>query len=367
MSVDAEPLGVLRAQEEFNPSGIYLNTATIGLPPRRGVDAVRAALDAWESGLARPQDYEPAVDRARRLYAEFVAVDPARVSVGHQVSVFAGLVAASVPSGAEVLTVEGDFTSILFPFFAQAVRGVRVREVRLADLMSAITPDTYLVAVSAVQSATGQIADLDGLARAAESGTRVLLDVTQAVGWLPIDAGRYTWTVASGYKFLLAPRGTCFATVSPPGDDLIPHAAGWYAGAEIWSSVYGSPLRLASDARRFDISPAWFSWIGQVEALDLLVRVGRQALHDHATHLAAEFESRVGLPQSGSAILSLGVGRETADRLRESGAVTVVRAGRTRLSFHLHNTQDHVDTLTQVFTDTGWTPDDQAPVEAENT
>jgi hypothetical protein len=38
-------------------------------------------------------------------------------------------------------------------------------------------------------------------------------------------------------------------------DGLTPHYAGWYAGDDPWSSVYGGPLRLASDARRFDVSP----------------------------------------------------------------------------------------------------------------
>ncbi len=352
---------------QFSPDGIYLNTATIGLPPRGSVDAIRAAMDDWQAGRARPQDYDPYVDAARRRYAHLVGVDTSRVSIGNQVSIFAGLVAAAVPSGAEVLTAKGDFTSILFPFLAQAGRAVRVREVDLADLVSAITDDTHLVAVSAVQSASGAIADLDGLADAAAAGTRVLLDVTQAAGWLPIDADRFTWTVAAGYKFLLAPRGTCFATVGSNGDDLIPHAAGWYAGNEIWSSVYGSPLRLAADARRFDTSPAWFSWIGQATTLDLLDGIGRNTLHQHATGLAGEFEARLGLPPSGSAIVSLGTRPATAERIRRDGIVTVVRAGRTRVSFHLHNTLADVDAIADAFLSTGWTPADQHHTGPENT
>jgi selenocysteine lyase/cysteine desulfurase len=358
---------IAAVRDQFSPDGIYLNTATIGLPPRRSVDAIRAALDDWQAGRIRPQHYDPYVDAARRLYAQLVHVDTSRVSIGSQVSIFAGLVAASVPPGAEVLTVTGDFTSILFPFLAQASRDVRVREVDLADLVAAITDDTYLVAVSAVQSATGAVADLDGLADAAAAGTRVLLDITQAAGWLPIDAGRYTWTVASGYKFLLAPRGTCFATVGPAGNDLIPHAAGWYAGDDIWSSVYGSPLRLAADARRFDTSPAWFSWIGQAATLDLLVGIGRDVLHQHATGLAGEFESRLGLPPSGSAIVSLGTRPATAERIRDAGIVTVVRAGRTRVSFHVHNTVGDVDAIADSFLSTGWTPADHHHAGQENT
>ncbi len=38
--------------------------------------------------------------------------------------VFAGLIAANLPHGSEVLTATGDFTSILFPFYAQSGRGI---------------------------------------------------------------------------------------------------------------------------------------------------------------------------------------------------------------------------------------------------
>jgi selenocysteine lyase/cysteine desulfurase len=66
------------------------------------------------------------------------------------VSVFAGLIAANLPDGSEVLTATGDFTSILFPFYAQAGRGVRLREVPLKRIAEYVTSATTLVAVSAV-------------------------------------------------------------------------------------------------------------------------------------------------------------------------------------------------------------------------
>lgn len=339
----AAPIAAVR--HEFSPSGVYFNTATVGLPPRRTVKAVREALDDWQRGESVPQNFDAAVARSRDLYAQLVGVVSAQVSVGSQASVFAGLVAAAVPDGAEVLVASGDFTSVLFPFLAQAGRGVRVREVPLGDLVDAIKPETYLVAVSAVQSGSGQIVDLQGLAEAVATGTRVYLDTTQAVGWLPIDAASFTWTVCSGYKFLLAPRGTCFATTTEVEHTVIPHTAGWYAGDDIWNSIYGTPLRLADDARRFDVSPAWFSWVGQAESLDLLVGIGSADLHQHATRLAAAFETRMGLPVSGSAVVSLQTTDDSAERLRQAGIACAQRAGRTRVSFHVHNNSADVDAL----------------------
>jgi len=153
------------------------------LPPRCCLTAVQAALREWQVGRANPADYDAPLDAARRAYAGLVNVDPTLVAVGSQVSVFAGLVAAGLPAGSEVLTAVGDFTSILFPFHAQAARGVRVREVPLEEIADAVTSTTTLVSVSAVQSADGRLVDLDRLEEAcALTGTKVLLDTTQAVG-----------------------------------------------------------------------------------------------------------------------------------------------------------------------------------------
>ncbi|HEY5181508.1 MAG TPA: aminotransferase class V-fold PLP-dependent enzyme [Dermatophilaceae bacterium] len=333
------------ARLEFDAEGVYLNTATSGLPPRRSQEALQKVLTQWRVGRAKAPDHDMALNAARSSYAGLVGVEPSAVAVGGQVSVFAGLIAASLPDGCEVLTVAGEFASVAFPFLAQAGRGVKVREVPLERLAESVTAGTTLVAVSAVQSADGRLADLDALARAADaSGARVLLDTTQAVGWLPVDASRFAYTVCAGYKWLLAPRGTCFFTVQPElTGDLIPHNAGWYAGAQRWDSLYGSPLRLAADAWRFDVSPAWHSWVAQAPALDLLNEIGPTALHTHALGLANRFRAGVDLSPGDSAIVSLSTGPDVGAILERAGIVASIRSGRLRLAFHINNSTDDAD------------------------
>lgn len=331
--------------DEFAPQVTYLNTASLGLPPRRSIAALQAALDQWRAGTAAPPDYDDVLSTARSAYARLVGVDPTAVALGSQVSVFAGLVAASLPEGSEVLAVEGEFTSVVFPFLAQHRRGVRVREVPLDQLAASVTERTALVAVSAVQSADGRLADLDALTTAcAATGTRVLLDTTQAVGWLPVDASRFAYTTGGGYKWLLSSRGTCFFTIAAGlMDELIPHTAGWYAGADRWDSLYGAPLRLAADARRFDVSPAWHPWVTQVPALELLADIGAPALHAHAVGLANRFRAGMGLTAGDSAIVSVAADDGARARMQQAGVVGSVRAGRVRLAFHLYNTDADAD------------------------
>ena len=347
---NSDELGrVSAAQQQFEAEGVYLNTASLGLPPKATMAALAGALEDWRLGRASPPDYDLPLSTSRQAYARLVGVDPGSVAVGSQVSVFAGLVAAALPDKSQVLTARNEFTSIVFPFMAHNGRGVRVREVPLEQLADAVTTGTRLVAVSAVQSADGRVADLDALVEAcAATGTQVLLDTTQAVGWLPIDAGRFAYTTGGGYKWLLAPRGTAFFTVAADlAEDLVPHNAGWYAGEDPWTSIYGGPLRLAADARQFDVSPVWHAWVGQAPALELLAAVGASALHQHALHLANRFLAGVGLAPGNSAIVSLEGDAQASKRLASAQVATSLRSGRLRLAFHINNTNDDADRAAQ--------------------
>jgi selenocysteine lyase/cysteine desulfurase len=330
--------------EDFAAGPGFLDTASIGLPPVATTDAMRDALTAWAEGRARPPDYDPVVAAARSSFARLVGVTPEDVCIGNQVSSLAGLVAAALPDGAHVVAARGDFTSVLFPFLAQADRGVRVTLVALGDLPDAIGPGTDLVAVSAVQSATGALADLDAIAAAAAThGARTFVDATQACGWLPLDARRFDFLACATYKWLLSPRGTAFMAVRPARvAEIRPNAAGWYAGADVWSSIYDGPLRLAESARRLDVSPAWLCWVGTVPSLAHIERVGVAAIHAHDVGLADRFRAALGLEPAGSAIVAIDR-PGAAERLAGAGIRASTRAGAARLAFHLYNTEDDVD------------------------
>jgi len=336
------------ARKEFEPENVYVNTASIGLPPRRALDALAGAIDTWRTGRAEAAAYDSVVTRARDRFAELVGTTPARVAIGNQVSTFSALIATALPKSAVVLGVEEDFTSVLFPFLAHADRGVTVKTVPLAGLVDAIRPGVDLVAVSAVQSADGRVVPggLDALAAAAaRHGCMTYVDATQAVGWLPFKADAFDFVSCAAYKWLMSPRGTAFGVVRPERLGMLrPLYAGWYAGDNPWTAIYGPPLRLADDARRLDISPAWLSWVGTVPALDLLAEVGIDAIHRHDVALANAMRSRMGMPPSDSAIVTV-----TADdglaRLGAAGVKAAVRAGAVRLSFHLYNTEADVDAV----------------------
>jgi len=165
------------------------------------------------------------------------------------------------------------------------------------------------------------------------------------MGWLPLDCGRFDYTACGAYKWLLCPRGTAYFTIRPERrDELLPHAAGWYAGEEVASLYYGAPLRLAADARRFDISPAWLSWVGVAPALELLCDVGVDAIHAHDLRMANRLRAGLGQPPGDSAIVSVaGLPADADERLAAAGVMASGRGGALRLSCHLYTTERDVD------------------------
>ncbi|GAB2985654.1 aminotransferase class V-fold PLP-dependent enzyme [Saccharothrix stipae] len=314
----------------------YLNTAGIGVPPAPVASAVSDAVRRWTVGGDGPGAIDPHVTTAREAFGRLVGVPSDRVAMGASASQLVALVAAGLPADASVLVARGEFTSLTFPF---ASRGLRVTEVDLDEVVAEAGAHD-LVAVSVVQSADGRAVDLDGL-RA--TGVPVLLDASQAVGWMPLDLGWADWVVAVGYKFLMSPRGCAWLACSPSAlERTVPVAANWFAGDDPWSTVYGLPLRLAPDARRLDISPVWLSQIGAAASLPYLASLDLAAVRDHDVALADAVLTGLGLPARGSAIVSLDL-PSAGERLAAAGVRSSMRAGRVRLAFHLYNTVEDVD------------------------
>ncbi|MEV6610286.1 aminotransferase class V-fold PLP-dependent enzyme [Kutzneria sp. NPDC051319] len=330
--------------QTFDTPAGYLNTASIGVPPTAVADAVSAAVERWRGGVDVPPGFDVDVAAARTAFAALVGTDAARVAIGASAAQLVAIAAASVPDGSRVLAPAGEFTSTTFPFAAQAHRGIKITEVPLAEIPDAMRDHDVLTA-SVVQSSDGALLDLAAVRRNSE-GVTVVLDVTQALGWLPLsDLGWADYVIGASYKWLMAPRGAAWMAVHPDVlDRSRPINANWYAGEDPWQTVYGLPLRLAGDARRLDLSPTWFAQVGAAVALPWLASLDMEAVRRHNVGLANDFLARLGLPPGDSAIVSVDADPE---RLAAAGVRHSLRAGRVRLSFALSNTPDDVDLVCQ--------------------
>ena len=333
----------------WDVQGTYLNTASYGLPPRPAWEALQEALADWRGGRTSWEHWGIPGEEARAPFARLVGVPVGTVAIAPNVSTLVGRVAASIPDGARVLAPEVEFTSLLFPFLVQDRRRVSVRLVPPSEIPGEIGPEVDVVAFSAVQMATGEVAALDAITAAAEAhGVLTVVDATQAIGWLPFDASRFDVVAAHAYKWLLSPRGTAFMAIRPERlADVVPHAAGWYGGEDPLATFFGPPLRLAEDASRLDTSPAWFMWVATAPALATIEAIGVEAIHDHDLGLANRFRAGLGQEPGDSAIVFCDL-PGAAEKLDGAGIRASIRGGRLRTSWHVYNSEADVDRTLEV-------------------
>jgi selenocysteine lyase/cysteine desulfurase len=331
---------IAAAQELWDPMPGWLNTASYGLPPRPAFEALQAVLADWRVGRTSWEGWDTSTSRSREAFARLIGVDAADVCVGAQVSQLLAPIAAALTPNTRVLAPVGEFASNLFPWLVAG----DVRTVPVPQLADAIDARTDMVAFSLVQSATGEVADYPAIVRAARAhGAVVVVDATQAAGWLPFDGSLADAVVVGAYKWLMSPRGSAFGYLTPALQErLTPYAAGWYAGEDVHASYYGPPMRLATSARRFDISPAWFAYVGTAPALELVEEIGVEAIGEHNVRLANRFLAGLGRPPGISAIVTVDV-PDAEERLAAAGVRAAVRAGHVRAAFHVYSTDADVD------------------------
>lgn len=336
-------------RDHFPTEVVYFDSATMGLTPVAANHEMKVKLDEIAQGRCNALEFDACIERSRESFGRIVRAPIDWISIIPAVSIATSVLSSNLSMGQRVLVAEEDFTSVLFPLLQARERGVEVEVVPLESLIDRMGEHIDWIAVSAVQSSDGRKIDLDTLAEAcSQYQVRSYIDLTQAAGWMEIDAARFDITATGAYKWLLCPRGTGFMTVRPElWNEMEPVAPGWYAGEYPWDSIYSPPLRLADNARRFDISPAWVCWAGAAPALELIAAIGPKEIGAHNTHLASVLCEAIGSSNEGSAIVSLQLSEQNAQSARARQFVFSGRGGRSRFSFHLYNTIEEVESTVE--------------------
>ena len=334
------------------PGLVYLDAATYGLPPRPTVDTLETALRRWQSGEADwVEEWDRKGESCRTLFASLTASRVEEIALIPTASVGVGLVAASLPEGAEVVVPDDEFTSVLYPLLvATEQRRVCLRRVPFAELAGAIRPGTDLVAFSSTRSQDGISAPLaDVVAAARACGALLLVDATHSIPFLPIApwTTEIDYLVCHGYKHLLCPRGVAFMQIRESRwADIAPWLANWRSGEPLYARSYGGVIEhFAPDARRFDVSLAWHAWAGAESSLRLLVEWQADGLLDEVNRLARRLAAGLGRPAPSASIVSLKVAdAEAAEAaLAARGVRCAARGGNIRLSPHVYNDEADID------------------------
>ena len=356
---------------------IYLNCAFQG--PLPGV-ALRAAEKALERERA-PQlilesDFFDVPDRYRSGIAALIGSRADDIAVTNSATdgVMPLVNGLDWCEGDEVILPVGEFPANRFPWLSLQRRGVVIREIDLPPgaeglerLESSISDRTLLIATSWLSYRTGyrmELAKLSEMCRL--RGVLLVVDGSQALGGLSFDISETPCDllVCAGYKWLLGPYGTGFAWVRPElGERLALGNVNWFSieGARDFNRLSECRLEYVPGAIRFDVNEtASFITVETATAsLEYLSEITVGAVEEHVRTLLDRLID--GLPggfqpvgdlrqEHRSNILCIaGESDEATEaayaRLVENGVVTSLREGAIRISPHIYNTAEEIDSL----------------------
>lgn len=357
----------------------YLNQASLGLIGQPAVQAMHTFLDnIGRHGNLNMTDEEEVgfFESLRERGAQLLHCNPAHLAILAGASEMLGQLPFLLgpPAGSKVILVSSDFPAVTRPWIQYAAAN-QCKLVFVEDsasesltdtLENAIDNHTSVVAISAVQFATGSLVDIPRLRRATTRvGARVVVDATQMAGALPVDVAGWEAdaVVCSGYKWLGGHGGVALAALSPALLNKDPLLPGWMGTPEPFAfDATQSPF--AADARRFTQSTmSYASMAGLQTAIDQLLGVGEDKLMRHAEllarHLIAGLDVYGWQPfrkeintTAAPHILTLShdqVGAAHAvNVLRQHHVMCGARNGRLRISLAAYNNCSDVDRLIKV-------------------
>lgn len=354
----------------------YLNHAAVAPWPRRAASAVSAFAEQNATLGARDYSQWLTVERSlrQRLTRLLNAPSSADVALVKNTSEALSFVAFGLDwkSGDRIVISDEEFPSNRVVWEALQPFGVEVVQVSLkgadpeGDLLAACGPRVRLMAISAVQYASGLRLDLARLGEGCEQrGVLLCIDAIQQLGALPFDVqqNRCAFAMADGHKWMLGPEGLgVFYCRSDLRDQLKLHEYGWHM-LEHAGDYDRTDWEPARSARRFECgSPNLLGAMALEASLSLLEEVGME-------QVAAALDERVewlcrGLGDLGGVdILSPTTAERRAgiltfrlhgwdnaalfERLKAAQVVCALRGGGIRFSPHFYTPQRVIDeTLT---------------------
>lgn len=347
----------------------YLNTAAEGLPPRAVRDALLQYYEDKCLGMEGRDRHAQHWDGAKALTAEFYGLTPDDVTICSCSSEAYNLAAQALnlQAGDEVVINDLDFpagaTPWLQPSCPATVRVWRHRDGALCvdDLIPLLNPRTRFVTTSLVSFFNGFMIPLPEVIAAVRKNSPALLsvDVTQALGRIPLKLDDVDLIVSSTHKWILASHGGGLVGIPPQRRDawVVP-AGGWFNLQDAFGSERFTKAVSKPGAAGFTVGMPNYPAVYSIRAaLDYIRGVGVAAIDAAARPLVLECLEEVAklpvellTPRDPAAIAGILAFRHPdADRLyrqlRAKNIHVMSHAGRLRVALHGYNTRDDVTTF----------------------
>ena len=351
---------------------IYLNTASMGLVPKKALDSAERWLFERSMGNIYWMNWYKESVEAKKLFAALIGADLKEIALVQNTTMGINIVANSIHfrSGERIILNDLEFPANVFPWQVLAQKNsLEIRVIRnrggfisIDDYREAVDEKTKIIAVSWVEFSNGFVHNLEALAELAhENNAYLVVDGIQGVGSLKIDVRKIgvDFLVCGGHKWLMGIPGAGFMYVRRELlDELELSFGGWLGDKNPFEFSYRG-YKPAEDARRFELgSPNFIGYTGLRESLRYILSIGIEKTERRNIYLAekiveemgkfAEIDSPLVDGKPMSPILSIKVkdAEELAKKLYEKEKIVVApRMGKLRISPHFYNNEEDVESL----------------------
>lgn len=355
----------------------YLNSAAVSPLPTISVEAVHSQLkDVSAYGSEHFPAWIATKNRARTLVAEMLNVKPEQIAFTRNTSDGMASIALGIEwkSGDNIVSFVNEFPANFYPWRQMRDRyGVELRlcperegRIDLEELIGLIDKDTKVVAISAVQFASGFRADLERIGNAARAVNALfVVDVIQGLGAMSFDLPALKVDIAAGasHKWLCSPEGCGFLYVSDRARQMVePTLVGWISVETPWDfEDKEQALKPNALAWESGTGPSALFY-GMEQSLKLLSDAGPDKIDKYLLGLSdmlcelltgKEYElisSRKAGERSAIVCVKHRGGTpssEIAERLQKENIIVSPRGDRLRISPHFYNNETDIERLVE--------------------
>ena len=348
----------------------YMISHSLGAMPRGAEDALREYTNVWATRGIRAWEegwWEMPL-RVGDLVGSIIGAAKGSVAMHQNVSVCQTIVTSCFDwSGRRnKLVTDGlNFPSNEYIYYGLRRQGARVCPVESADgmtlpterIVDAIDEETQLVSVSHVAFRSSYVQDLAAITRRAhEVGARVVADLYQSTGILPVNVGEWSVDFATGgsVKWLCGGPGAGYLYVRPDVK-LEPAATGWMAHARPFG-FEGGPIEYADDGFRYlNGTPNLPAMYAARTGYEIVNQVGVDAIREKSlrqTALLMELADEAGIAvrtcrearlRGGVVTLDVPNGKEVTAELGRREVLVDYRPGAgIRVAPHFYTSDDEV-------------------------
>jgi len=347
----------------------YLNTAAEGIPPQVVLDALsRYGIDK-QSGMDGRTLHQAVHRRARQQVAEAYGMDSDEIAICSCTSEAYNLTATALDlkPGDEVIINDLDFPAGATPWLHErcpaTVKVWRSRgwALHVEDLVPLLSSHTRFVTTSLVSFFNGHRVAFDALVDAVRKHTAALIgvDVTQALGRIPLAVDRADLVISSTHKWILASHGGGLVGVRrDAAERLTSRAGGWFHLENAFDDDRFERAAIKPGAASFAVGMPNYPAIYAIEAgLGYVQQVGVAAIDDHARPLVRHLMDELNqldvdvitpdTPGGLAGIIALKHPRaeQIHAELHRRNIHVMSHAGRLRIAIHGYNSHQDIENL----------------------